>query len=102
MPYIRVVYRGKRVDFDYIPSNLLDALISKDEISHFYRPSERRWVSIRFDPMRGKGGCYQGPERRRGKMEPTSEDQKTEEEYANSKGYNTNWLKGLWELIEGS
>jgi hypothetical protein len=101
MAYIRVVYREKRVNFDYVPRNLLDALISQDEISHFYRPSERRWVSIKFDPMRGNGGCYQGPERRRDKIEPTSEEQETENGFSNNKGYSTNWLQGLWQHIEG-
>jgi hypothetical protein len=37
MPYIRVVYRSKRY-FDYVSSYLLDVLISRDEITHFYRP----------------------------------------------------------------
>ena len=99
MPYIRVKYQSNA--FDYVPDHLLDTLITFNQISHFYRPSERRWVSIRLDPMRGNGGCYQGPERRGTKMEPTTERQRAEEEFSNAKGYKTKWLQGFWEHIEG-
>ena len=55
MAYIRVAYRTKDSDFDYVPGNRLNALISRGEISHFFRPAEKRWVSIKFDAVRGDG-----------------------------------------------
>jgi hypothetical protein len=55
MPLIRVVYRAGEYAFDYVTSDLLDSLITQDEISHFYRPSESRWIDIRIDPVRGSG-----------------------------------------------
>ncbi len=64
MPLIRVVYRAGEYGFDYVASNLLDSLIMQDEITHFYRPSEGRWIDVRIDPARSRGGGYQGPERR--------------------------------------
>jgi len=33
----------------------LDELIRSQKISHFYRPSEGRWVDILVDPVRGSG-----------------------------------------------
>ncbi len=60
MPLIRVVYRAGEYAFDYVTSDLLDSLITQDEISHFYRPSESRWIDIKFDPVRGSGGRYPG------------------------------------------
>jgi len=70
MPYIRVIYSIRKYDFDYVPADLLDTLIIEDQITHFYRPSEKRWINVRLDEIRGRGGCYQGPERRRINHEP--------------------------------
>jgi hypothetical protein len=92
MAYIRVAYKKKDIDFDYVPGRRLNTLIARDEISHFFRPAEKRWVSIKFDAVRGEGGDgYQGPERRRndntiraGGEEAPGED----------------WLEGLWRQIE--
>jgi len=63
MPYIRVIYNTSR--FDYVSEDLLDSLILLDQITHFYRPSENRWINIRIDPVRRRGGCYQGLDRRK-------------------------------------
>jgi hypothetical protein len=63
MPYIRVVYKTNK--FDYVSSDLLDALITMERITKFYRASEERWINVRFDPIRGRGRKYQGPDRRR-------------------------------------
>jgi hypothetical protein len=101
MPYIRVVYRSKRY-FDYVSSYLLDVLISRDEITHFYRPSEGKWISIRFDPVRGIGGRYGGPERRRTGMKSMPEEQETEKESLRTKGHSKDWLQSLWQYIENS
>ncbi len=60
---IRVAYTGRGA-FDYVSSKELGMLIMAGAISHFYRPSEKTWVNVRTDPVRGRGGFYQGPERR--------------------------------------
>jgi hypothetical protein len=100
MPYIRVVYRTKDHNFDYVPSGMLDTLIWKDEISHFYRPSEKRWVDVKCDPIRGRGGRYQGPERRRIGNNPKSGGEKTGKGIPNTPSERANWLHGLWQDIE--
>jgi hypothetical protein len=87
MAYIRVAYKKRDVDFDYVPGNRLDTLIARDEISHFFRPAEKRWVSIKFDAVRGEGGDgYQGPERRRNDL--------------TIRAAGEDWLEGLWRQIE--
>ena len=65
MLHIRVIY--KKGNFDYVSGDLLDSLIKLDEITHFYRGSENRWINIKLDPIRGRGGgrCYLGPGRRK-------------------------------------
>ncbi len=92
--YLRVVYKKK--SFDYIPADRLSMLITLDEITHFYRPSEKRWVSVRFDAIRGAGGRYNGPERRCfvGKRQ-TAEERAGEES-------SRNWLDHLWQHIATS
>ena len=99
MPLIRVVYKAKEYDFDYVPSDLLNTLITGDKITHFYRPSEEKWVNIRLDPVRGIGGGYQGPERRR--MEHKSNPNE-EKGYLPTGARGSFWLEGLWRLIEGA
>ncbi len=96
MAYIRVIYRKEKYGFDYVSSGWLDALIMGDEITHFYRPSEKRWISIKFDPVRGTGGLYQGPERRGIFNRPDEEVQKTGKDERNR---SSNWLKGVWRDI---
>ncbi len=64
MPYLRVIYTRKQMPYDYVSSELLDILIMREEISHFYRPREKKWVSVKKDLIRGTGGKYKGPERR--------------------------------------
>jgi hypothetical protein len=102
MPYIRVIYRTKKYGFDYVSGDLLDTLITQDEITHFYRPAEKRWISIKFDPVRGRGGWYQGPERRRNENKPESEEQKAEKGLINTEGCYPDWLERLWRDIRSS
>jgi len=97
MPLIRVVYRDNEYGFDYVTSDLLDTLITQDEITHFYRPSERRWVDVRLDPVRGSGGGYQGPERR-GKDNRLKANK--EKGRFNAGGHRSDWLDGLWREVE--
>jgi hypothetical protein len=97
MAYIRVIYRNKNSNFDYIPSHLLDLQIRRDEITHFYRPSEKRWINARLDPVRGKGGQYRGPERRE-----AAGGSKYMVYKPNGKRRATEWLDRLWAHIEVS
>jgi hypothetical protein len=74
--------------FDYVSSNTLDKLIESNAISHFYRPSEERWVNVKLCPIRGKGWQYRGPERR-------NRDRREE-----GKGLEGNWVNDLCREIE--
>ena len=98
MPLIRIVYKAEEYNFDYVTSDQLDTLISQDGITHFFRPSERRWINIRIDPVRGSGGGYQGPERRiaANKLKAIAEKGRL-----NSRAGCSDWLEGLWRQVEG-
>ncbi len=98
MPLIRVVYRANEYGFDYVASHLLDFLITQDEITHFYRPSEGRWIDVRIDAVRGSGGGYQGPERR-GKDDRLKSVGKKGRSKAGARC--SDWLDGLWREVEG-
>jgi hypothetical protein len=63
MAYIRVKYQSNT--FDYIPDNLLDTLITLNEITHFYRACDKKWVVLGLDAIRKKETDYHAPERRR-------------------------------------
>jgi|PlaIllAssembly_1097288.scaffolds.fasta_scaffold460015_2 hypothetical protein len=91
MAYIRVVYKNK--GFDYVPVALLDILIRLDQVTHFYRPSEKKWISTKFDRVRGAGGRYQGPERRSGSKTLEGLEEKAGE------GCAPQWLERLWRHI---
>jgi hypothetical protein len=97
MPLIRVVYSIGRCDFDYVTRELLDTLIRQDIITHFYRPSEGRWINIRLDPVRGRGGGYKGPERRGkdNRAKPIGKNRPL-----NSEARRSDWLDGLWQDVE--
>jgi hypothetical protein len=59
---LRVQYvNGK---YDYVDNRTLDELIEQDLIRQFYRPSERRWIDIETDPVRGKVRFYRLEEQR--------------------------------------
>jgi hypothetical protein len=96
MPLIRVLYRAAEYGFDYVTSDLLDALITQDEITHFYRPSERRWINIKLDPLRERGGGYQGPERRGRDKGPESIGKGR----LKAGACRSDWLDGLWREVE--
>jgi len=95
MAYIRVVYRREKYGFDYVSSRRLDSLITGDEITHFYRPVEKKWINIRLDPVRGSGGLYQGPERRDIIIRPEGAEKIGKDE----RNRPLHWLKGLWRDI---
>lgn len=96
MAYIRVVYKNEDCDFDYVSSQRLDALMMGDLITHFYRLAEKRWISIKFDLVRGSGGLYEGPERRGINIRPHPELEKIGKD---ENKRSPNWLKGLWREI---
>jgi hypothetical protein len=51
-------------DYDFVNAETLDRLLAGNEIRQFYRPSEKRWIDVERDPIRGSGGGYLGPDRR--------------------------------------
>jgi len=61
--YLRVKYTDN--SYDYIAGTVLDKLIRENKIKRFYRYSEEKWVTVGADPIRGTGGIYAGPDRRK-------------------------------------
>ncbi len=61
--YLRVKYTDN--SYDYITGTMLDKLIREHKIRRFYRYSAERWVTVGVDPIRGTGGIYAGPDRRK-------------------------------------
>ena len=59
---LHVQYQDNR--YDFVDAETLDRLLASNEIRGFYRPSEKRWVDVSRDPIRGSGGRYSGPDRR--------------------------------------
>jgi Flp pilus assembly protein TadD len=53
MQLIQVLYRNNRRG--PVDDITLDELVRSRKITHFYRPSEERWVDIFVDPVRGRG-----------------------------------------------
>jgi len=102
MAHIRVVYKTKECSFDYVPANLLNLLIAQDEISHFYRPSEKKWVSTRFDAVREGVASWDGPERRINGSAFRLVDQEGEKVPSNVDAHPVSWLESLWRFIETS
>lgn len=58
---IRILYKNKK--HDMVKDIMLDKLVISGKITKFYRSDG--WVNIGHDPIRGLGGSYNGPERRR-------------------------------------
>jgi hypothetical protein len=60
---LRVKFENEK--YDYVNSDVISDLIKRKQIAMFYRPSEKRWIDIRVDPVREERGIfYIGPERR--------------------------------------
>jgi hypothetical protein len=74
MRHIEVKYQDGSDAF--VDDYLLDALIHSRQIQQFYRPSEKRWITIGIDPVRKERVGFSGRERRRaghyGEMLPLS------------------------------
>jgi hypothetical protein len=58
---IRVTYQNDK--HDLIKPLLLDHYISSNKIKKFLR--SEGWITVGTDKIRGKGGHYEGPERRK-------------------------------------
>ncbi len=63
-----VKYRDMR--YDFVNTQTLDRLLAQKSIRMFYRLSEKQWVDVDRDRIRGSGGGYRGPNRRRSDMAP--------------------------------
>jgi hypothetical protein len=101
MAYLRVAYKKKDIDFDYISGSRLDTLIARDEISHFFRPAEKKWVSVKFDAIRRAGGEeYQGPERRVNGRPAWMDHPGSENSSSKKATPPRDWLESLWREIE--
>jgi hypothetical protein len=61
--HIRIVYYNG--EYDYVTAPNLGRLLRSGRVKAFFRPLVRRWVYIGYDSVRGVGGAYAGPERRR-------------------------------------
>lgn len=59
---LHVQYKDLR--YDYVTARILDELLAHRQLRLFFRPSEKRWVNVLTDPVRGAGGEYAGPDRR--------------------------------------
>ena len=53
---LHVQYKNGK--YDYVDNHTLDTLIDEDLILQFYRPSERKWIDVETDPVRGKIRVY--------------------------------------------
>ena len=58
---IRVMYKNNK--YDMVNPNAFDGLISSDKIIKFLR--SEGWATVGVDPVRGRGGHYEGSERRK-------------------------------------
>ncbi len=59
---ISVVYKDRR--HDLVKGFILDQLLEAGELKKFYRHSEKKWVVVGTDPVRGMGGKNSGFRRR--------------------------------------
>ena len=51
----------KDFNYDYVNVQTFNRLLLSKAIRRFFRPSEKRWVNIYHDPIRGDGGDYWDP-----------------------------------------
>ena len=63
MRHVEVKYQNDMHAF--VDDYLLEELIRSKRIEQFFRPSERRWITIGIDPVRIGKSFYRGKERRR-------------------------------------
>ena len=58
---IRVIYQNDTLDM--VDPSILGDLIASSRIKKFFRTDG--WATVATDPVRGRGGAYKGPERRK-------------------------------------
>ena len=58
---IKVIYQNGTLDM--VDPSILGDLIASNTIKKFFR--SEGWATVQSDPVRGRGGSYIGPERRR-------------------------------------
>ena len=63
MRHIEVKYEDGTHAF--VDDYLLESLIRSGQVRQFYRPSEKRWITVGIDPVREKASAYSGREKRR-------------------------------------
>ncbi len=63
MRHVEVKYQNDTHAF--VDDYLLEELIRSKQIKQFFRPSEKRWITIGIDPVRMGTSFYWGKERRR-------------------------------------
>jgi hypothetical protein len=63
MRHVEVKYQNDTHAF--VDDYLLEDLIRSNQIKQFFRPSEKRWITIGTDPVRSGKSFYRGKERRR-------------------------------------
>ena len=51
-------------EYDYVDAQVFDRLLTEKKVRRFFWLSEKRWVYVDGDPIRGIGGKYSGPDRR--------------------------------------
>ncbi len=65
--FVRIRHRDNMYDFS--PDFMLDMLISSRDIEAFYRPSEKRWITVGRDPTRRAEGKLDSSSFRRRKTD---------------------------------
>jgi hypothetical protein len=63
---LRVQYQN--FTYDYVDTQTLDRLLVGKSLRQFYRPSEKSWINVFHDLIRGIGGDYSGPNRRQRRL----------------------------------
>ena len=58
---VRIMYQNGK--YDMVKPIIINELISSSKLEKFFRSGG--WVTVGIDPIRGIGGSYEGPERRR-------------------------------------
>jgi len=59
---IRVQYQNNY--YGIVDAPTLDWLLAGKSLRQFYRPSEKKWVNVYRNPIRGLGGDHSGTDRR--------------------------------------
>jgi hypothetical protein len=58
---IRVMYQNEK--FDMVKPSILEGFLSSGKLKKFFRSGG--WAIMGIDPIRGRGGSHEGPERRK-------------------------------------